>query len=76
MFLLDGRYHRRREQAVAICANCPVAVECLDWALAWDSDPCPRHILAGLEPWQRHELREQLRASGVPPTHHLGWGLE
>lgn len=76
LFLLDGRYKRRQRMALELCARCPVAEQCLDWVLAWDLDPCPRHIVAGLEPYQRDEMRAELRRSGIDATYELPWGLE
>lgn len=42
------------KQAVNICANCPVRVTCLEWALQW-----PVHDLHGI--WGGTSQRERLR---------------
>lgn len=46
-----------------ICASCPVAAECLDYALACeDLDPYGGHgIWAGLTGKERNRLRQQLK---------------
>lgn len=49
-------------EAKAVCATCPVQVECLEFALEVDD----RHgVWGGLSPRERAELRGQVRAQGV-----------
>ena len=49
-----GRSRRRREeQAKAVCAECPVARQCLDWALSVRE---PYGVWGGLSSVEREEL--------------------
>jgi|GEM_PF-4605877 len=50
---------RRVAQARALCTDCPVAVDCLKWALA-HPDLSPEGIWAGTTPAQRRTLRRRL----------------
>jgi hypothetical protein len=48
---------RQAERGQAICAGCPVAVECAAWVASHAEDPCPWHVVAGLAPLERLEAR-------------------
>lgn len=66
-------YDRRPNFAAtarAICAECPVQFECLDYAIACESlDPYGAHgIWAGLDRRQRNALRKQLTNTQPNPT--------
>jgi WhiB family redox-sensing transcriptional regulator len=49
-----ARQHERR--ALNVCAQCPVVLECRQWALSVDDNWA---VLGGLTPDQRHELRRR-----------------
>lgn len=46
----------------AVCAVCPVLVECRTWALT-SPDPAFGHIAGGLHPLERSRMRRQGRTS-------------
>jgi hypothetical protein len=49
-------------EAKAVCATCPVQVQCLEYALEVDD----RHgVWGGLAPRERAELRTQVRTQGI-----------
>lgn len=56
--------------ARSICSRCPVAAECLDYALACEAlDPYGGHgIWAGLSGKERNRLRDQIRQQQHPST--------
>ena len=45
--------HARRERAKQICAGCPVAGQCLQWALEMDE---PNSVYGGLDGHERRAL--------------------
>jgi len=45
------------KEALAICAGCPVLVQCRTWAMQ-DVDPATDHVAGGLTPRQRHDRRK------------------
>ncbi len=53
--------HQARARAAALCLNCPVLNECLEWALAHD----PRGVWGGLTEAERHGRDRDERISTV-----------
>ena len=49
-----GDRHAREARAKAVCAECPVRVECLDWALAVSE---PHGVWGGYTESERRDLR-------------------
>jgi WhiB family transcriptional regulator, redox-sensing transcriptional regulator len=48
--------HRKSDRAKAVCAGCPVVMECLGWAMATDE---PHGVWGGMTSRERHRLRNQ-----------------
>ena len=55
-----GQRHAREAAAKAVCAECEVRDECLDWALAVDE---PHGVWGGMSESERRELSDVRRAS-------------
>lgn len=51
-----GTAHRQVAQAKAVCARCPVARQCLDWAVRTGE---PEGIWGGTTPGERRRLRRR-----------------
>jgi WhiB family redox-sensing transcriptional regulator len=52
-----GMAHRQVTQAKAVCGRCPVAEQCLEWAVRSGE---PEGIWGGTTPQERRELRSEL----------------
>ncbi|MGH8896870.1 MAG: WhiB family transcriptional regulator [Egibacteraceae bacterium] len=53
------------EQAKAVCRDCPVRAQCLDWALATGQDA---GVWGGTSEDERRQLRRTRRRAGKAPT--------
>jgi len=56
-------YERRTtdRDRIRLCVICPVLVDCTDWVMGEDLDPCPCHIVAGMVPVERGRIRREAR---------------
>ena len=57
---------RYETQALALCRECPVAVECLEMALLREGPARGHGVFGGTAPWQRQRIKAS-RAQAVRP---------
>jgi len=61
MFFDMDQLSAQAAQAKAICADCPVRAQCLEWALSFDYIDDEYGIFGGTGPAERRRLRRQRR---------------